>query len=74
MDAAAEALYQRALEQGERAHGRDSVLLLPTLNDYAHLLRRTKRERKAAELEGRARALERSRNLEKRRGSGNSGR
>ena len=59
MDSAAEELYQKALEQGERAHGRDSALLLPTLNDYAHLLRRTRRETKAAGLEARARALER---------------
>lgn len=59
MDAAAEALYQKALDQGERAHGRDSVLLLPTLQNYAHLLRRTKRESRAAPLEARARVLER---------------
>ena len=57
MEAAAP-LYAQALSIRERLLGVDNPALVPTLRDYAFVLRRLKRTQEAAELEDRATALE----------------
>jgi hypothetical protein len=56
----AEELYRRALGIRTAAPGAGNEALIETLRDYAVLLRRSGREREAAELEGRASRLSES--------------
>jgi len=56
-EATANSIYQRALEIQEEALGPEHPDVAASLENYADLLRKTNRKKKAKELEARARAI-----------------
>lgn len=56
--AEAEPMFKRALAVTEKSTGRDSIYVTDILEGYVRLLRETKREGQAAEMEARARGIQ----------------